>query len=164
MSQLAIKKFVKPIVFFDGECILCNRGVQFIIKRDATSATTGNKIEFCRVQSMTGKNLLEKYGKTQQEVLDRFVILDTNDKIYSASTAALRLARYLPFPYPLLYGFIIVPPFIRNAIYDFVATNRYGWFGKYETCMMYRKDLMQRFVDQEEIDQSSKNKGAPSFE
>jgi len=150
LTNLPKLTHTKPILFFDGECVLCNAGVRFILERDHPNQSQYN-LAFCRVQSETGRQLLSQHGLTQQQVMDRFVLLDTNQKVYTASSAALRVALRLPFPYPLLYGFVIVPKFVRDWMYDVVAQNRYKW-GKHDKCMMYRKEIMERFVDHEEVD------------
>ncbi|MNW64827.1 hypothetical protein D3C74_431440 [compost metagenome] len=77
--------------------------------------------------------------------MDTFVLIE-NGKYYTRSTAALRLAKGLKFPYPLLYVFIIVPKFIRNAVYNWVARNRYRWFGKDEACMLPTPEIKDRFL------------------
>lgn len=66
--------------------------------------------------------------------------------------------RYLPFPYPLVGVFWIVPRFLRDFVYDVFAKNRYKWFGIYETCVLYKgkEDVLQRFIDKDEIDMKAK--------
>jgi predicted DCC family thiol-disulfide oxidoreductase YuxK len=66
--------------------------------------------------------------------------------VYSRSTAALRVCKYLKGLWPLCYAFIIVPPFIRNAIYNFIGKNRYKWFGQKEECMIPTPDVRARFL------------------
>jgi predicted DCC family thiol-disulfide oxidoreductase YuxK len=143
----------KPVVFFDGVCVLCNGAVRFVVERDRPN-TTNNRIDFCRVQSQLGEQLLAKHNITKEQSLDRFCLLDTDGKMHTASSAALRIAMLLPFPYPLLGVFLLIPKFLRDLCYDTVAQNRYKWFGKEDTCRTYRgsHDLLQRFIDREEID------------
>jgi predicted DCC family thiol-disulfide oxidoreductase YuxK len=129
-----------PIVLFDGVCNLCNREVQFIIKRDKKK-----QFLFTPLQSKAAQVLLEKFNLPTSN-FDSFVLVE-NGKIYLKSTAVLRIARRLGFGWSLLYVFIIVPPFARNAVYDLVARNRYKWFGKKETCMVPTADLKQRFLE-----------------
>lgn len=74
------------------------------------------------------------------------IILLENGKLYKRSTAALCIAKKLNGLWPLLYGFIVVPSFIRNSIYDFIAKNRYKWWGRQEQCWVPTKELMDRFV------------------
>ena len=67
-------------------------------------------------------------------------------KLYKESTAALRVTRHMKFPWPMMYGFIIIPPFIRNAVYRWIAKNRYKWFGKHDTCRIPTPEERARFL------------------
>jgi predicted DCC family thiol-disulfide oxidoreductase YuxK len=69
------------------------------------------------------------------------------DKMYRKSTAALKVARQLVGIWKLLYAFMIIPPFIRDAVYSVIAKNRYKWFGKREACMIPTSELKERFLD-----------------
>ena len=128
-----------PIILFDGVCNLCNNSVQFVIKHDKKS-----KFRFAALQSDTGQALLKKYNLPKQG-FDSFVLLQ-NEKVYLKSTAALQVAKQLDGPIKLLGGFIIVPAFIRNAVYNFIAKNRYKWFGKKHHCMIPTPTLQSRFL------------------
>lgn len=127
-----------PIVLFDGVCNLCNSSVQFIIKNDKKA-----RFRFAPLQSTTGTKLMQSFQIPQK--FDSFILIEDN-KVYQKSTAALRVAKKLDGAWPLLYGFIIVPAFIRNAVYDFVGRNRYKWFGERNECMMPTPDLQNRFL------------------
>ena len=74
------------------------------------------------------------------------ILLIDQDKIYAKSTAALKIARHLSGGYPLLYGFMIVPNFIRNWVYDIIAKNRYKWFGRTDSCMVPAPQLKDKFL------------------
>jgi predicted DCC family thiol-disulfide oxidoreductase YuxK len=74
------------------------------------------------------------------------MILIMGEKHYIKSTAALTIAKSLSGAYPLLYGFMIIPPFIRNWVYDFIARNRYKWFGKKDRCMIPTEGLKDKFL------------------
>lgn len=128
-----------PIVLVDGVCHFCQGLTKWIIKRDPEG-----KYHFASLQSDVAKQLLEK-GNLSTNSMDTFVLIE-DGKYYTRSTAALRLAKGLKFPYPLLYVLIIVPKFIRNAIYNMVARNRYRWFGKDEVCMLPTPDIKDRFL------------------
>ena len=130
----------KAIILFDGVCNLCNSSVQFVIQHDRS-----DKFLFAALQSQTGQALLEKYNLPQQG-FDSFVLIQ-NEKVFLKSTAALHVAKQLNGPTKLLYGFIIVPAFIRNAVYNFIAKNRYKWFGKKDSCMMPTPTLQSRFLN-----------------
>ncbi|MBS1510164.1 MAG: thiol-disulfide oxidoreductase DCC family protein [Bacteroidetes bacterium] len=130
----------KPLILFDGVCNFCNGAVNFVIKRDKKAA-----IQFAPLQSEKGRLYLRQYNLPSAK-FDTFVFIE-NDKVYVRSTAALRVCRYLGGLWPMMYGFIIVPRFIRDGIYNFIARNRYKWFGKKEYCMMPTPDVRARFVN-----------------
>ena len=130
----------KPIILFDGVCNLCNNAVKFLIKHDHL-----NKFMFSSLQSAMGQSLLQQYNLPQKN-LDSFVLIQ-NEKVFFKSTAALQVAKQLTGPIKLLYGFIIVPAFIRNAVYNFIAKNRYKWFGKKDSCMIPTPALQSRFLN-----------------
>ncbi|MBI5373033.1 MAG: thiol-disulfide oxidoreductase DCC family protein [Sphingobacteriales bacterium] len=128
------------IVLFDGVCNLCNRSVQFIIKRD-----TKDRFRFAALQGKTGQALLAKH-KLPADSFNSFILAE-GDRIYTRSTGALRMLKRLGGPWSLLYVFIIVPRFIRDGIYNWIARNRYRWFGKRESCMVPTPELKNRFLD-----------------
>ncbi len=127
------------MVLFDGVCHLCQGSVRFIIKHD-------NKrlFQFAPLQGETAQRLLASKNKSD---IKQSIILIEGVQVFTQSTAALRLARHLKFPINLLYVFIIVPKFIRDAVYQFISRNRYRWFGKDEQCMMPTPNLKERFLD-----------------
>ena len=130
----------RPIVLFDGVCNLCNSAVQFIIKRDKKK-----QFLFASLQGKTGQELLRKF-KLPIDDLNSFILVE-GDNFYSRSTGALRMLKKLGSAWKLLYGFIIVPKFIRDAVYDWIANNRYKWFGKKNECMIPTLELKARFLD-----------------
>lgn len=95
------------------------------------------------MQSAFGQQVLQAH-QLNTETFDSLVLLE-HGKIYQRSTAALHIARQLPGVWPLFYVFIIIPAFIRNAVYDFIARNRYKWFGKKEACWLPTPDLQALF-------------------
>ncbi len=129
-----------PIILFDGVCNLCTNSVQFVIKHDKQG-----KFKFAALQSETGQALLKQYGLPQTG-FDSFVLVQS-EKVYLKSTAALYVAKQLDGPVKLLIGFIIVPAFIRNAVYNLIAKNRYKWFGKRDHCMIPTPALKARFLN-----------------
>lgn len=128
-----------PVILFDGVCNFCNGAVNFVIKKDKHKT-----IRFAALQSETGKTLLHQFGLPENDL--RSFLLIENGKLYNRSTAVLRVCRHLKGLWPLCYGFIIVPAFIRNAVYDLVARNRYKWFGQKEECMIPTPDIKARFL------------------
>ena len=128
------------IILFDGVCNFCNYWVNFIIKRDPKK-----RFRFASLQSETAKKLLSNYRQDSQQ-LDTVILIE-NGKIYSHSTAALRISRKLSCAWPLLYGLIIFPRFIRDWEYRFVAKRRYAWFGRSETCRIPSPEERDLFLD-----------------
>lgn len=128
-----------PVILFDGVCNFCNGAVNFTIKRDKRKT-----IKFAALQSNAGKAMLQQYGLPANH-LSSFILVE-NGKVFDRSTAALRVCRYLKGGWPLCYGLIIVPAFIRNAVYNFIAKNRYKWFGQKEECMVPSPDIRTRFL------------------
>ena len=116
-----------PIILFDGKCNLCNSGINFVIARDHKK-----RFKFSFLNSNRSKKLLQEFGESYKKV--NSIILIENQKAYSKSAAVLRIAKHLGGLYPLLYMFVIIPPVIRNFVYDVIARNRYKWFGKNDTC------------------------------
>lgn len=129
----------KKIILFDGVCNLCNGAINFIIERD-----TKNVFQFAALQSEAGEALTTKFGIDTQKV-DSIILID-NGTYYAKSTAALRVSKYLSGAYPLLYGFMIIPKFVRDWVYDYIAKNRYKLFGKKESCMIPTKELKAKFL------------------
>jgi len=113
--------------------------VNFAIRNDKKAI-----IKFAPLQSEAGKKLREKYHVDPG--IDSVIFID-NDKVYTYSDAALRITKYLSWPSKSLYAFMIVPQFIRQPFYKWVARNRYKWFGKKETCMVPGPDVRARFLE-----------------
>jgi predicted DCC family thiol-disulfide oxidoreductase YuxK len=129
-----------PVILFDGVCNLCSSSVQFVIKHDPK-----RQFRFASLQSKYGQRVMKKFGLPENE-LNSFILLE-NEKIYTRSTGALRVTKKLSGLWPLLYGFMIIPPFIRNAVYSYIAHHRYKWFGKKEACWIPTPELKQLFLD-----------------
>ena len=127
------------IILFDGVCNFCNTAVNFVIKRDKT-----HTIFFSPLQTIAGQALLNQYSLPANELQSFFFI--ENGKAYTRSTAALKVCRHLNALWPLCYGFIIIPKFIRDGIYNWVAKNRYKWFGIRQECMIPTPDIKARFL------------------
>jgi len=129
----------KGIIIFDGICNFCNHSVDFIMKKDKQ-----NYFLFTANQQEAGKKILAEKGILGSEV--NTIYLYEEGHLYKESSAALRIARHLSFPYNILYCFVIVPPFLRNGIYQFIARNRYKWFGKKESCRLPSPAERARFL------------------
>lgn len=128
------------IIYFDGVCNLCNASVDFIIKQDSH-----RKFRFASLQSQKGQAIL-KANQLNPEDYDSF-ILESGSDVCIKSTAALKVASKLGFPINLMAVFLIIPPFIRNGIYSWIAKNRYKWFGKKETCRLPSPEERALFIN-----------------
>jgi predicted DCC family thiol-disulfide oxidoreductase YuxK len=129
-----------PLIFFDGVCNLCTGAVQFVIKRDPRHV-----FRFASLQSELGQQLLKQHQLPTEE-FGSFILLEEG-RVYTKSSAALRVAKKLNGLWPGLYAFMIVPAFVRNGVYNWIARNRYKWFGKKEECWIPTPELNDLFVD-----------------
>jgi predicted DCC family thiol-disulfide oxidoreductase YuxK len=134
--------FVKEnyIVLIDGKCLLCQGATKFIIQHDPMG-----RFRFASLQSETGQRLLSEIG-LPIDFMSTFILIE-NDRYFTESTAAIRIARHLRGWWPLTYGFILVPRFIRDTVYKYIARNRYRWFGKSEHCMLPTPELKGKLLE-----------------
>lgn len=128
-----------PIIFFDGYCNLCSWWVNFIIQHDKQG-----QFRFCALQSAAAEKLLNKFNLPEK---NKTVVLLADDKVYLKSTAALTILKKLKGVWSLLYVFIIIPPFIRDAVYKFIAAHRYSWFGLQQSCYLPQLKDQDRFIN-----------------
>jgi len=127
------------ILLFDGVCNLCNRLVIFVINKDKKE-----KIRFGQLQSSIGQSILLSYGIRETHI-DSLVYIE--DKIiYLKSSAVLHLLKSLGGGWNLFYGFIVIPAFVRDFIYDLVARYRFRVFGKRDICHVPSDDKKARFL------------------
>ncbi len=129
-----------PILFFDGVCNLCNSSIQTIIKKDHQQ-----KFKFASIQSDAAKEILLQSDEFNSDI-DSIILLN-KQRLYYKSSAILRVCKILGGVYYFLFIFWLVPKPIRDWVYDFVAKNRYRWFGKMESCMIPSLELKDRFLD-----------------
>ena len=127
------------VVLFDGVCNFCNNSINFTIKRDKK-----NQLKFAAMQSTAGIQLMEQYGLPVKD-MQSFVFIE-NGVAHNRSTAALNVCKYLGGFWPLCYVFILVPLFIRDGMYNYVAKNRYKWFGKNNECMVPTPAVRAKFL------------------
>jgi len=127
-------------VFFDGVCTLCNRGVNFLIKHDKKGV-----LKFASLQSEYAQNVIPK-ALLDRDNLDTIIVY-TDGKFYERSKAVLKLCKVLGGGfYVVLIGYLI-PRFIRDGLYRFIANNRYRWFGTQSQCRVPTPDLKERFLE-----------------
>jgi len=130
-----------PVILFDGVCNLCHWAVRFVIRRDRAAV-----FRFAAQQSDAGGSLLAMAGEPASGSGDSVILIERG-VVHRRSTAALRIARRMRFPWTLMYGLIIVPRSLRDRGYDFIAQNRYRWFGRQETCLVPSEELRARFLE-----------------
>jgi len=126
------------VVLFDGYCNLCNGAVRFVLERDSKRV-----FDFAALSWPVGEALKHEYPELEE--VDS-IVLYNGEKVYVKSSAALKIAGELGGLWPMARIFWIVPRFLRDAIYGFVARNRYSWFGKKDTCMMPTAETEKRFL------------------
>ena len=130
---------IHKIILFDGVCNLCNGAVDFFIRHDKKDI-----FRYAALQSEIGIELQKKLN-IDHENIESFILIDGN-KYYKKSTAALRVAGMIGFPFNLLYPLLAVPLFIRNGVYDIIAKFRYKWFGKKSTCRIPTPEERKKFL------------------
>lgn len=127
----------KDLVFFDGVCNLCASSVQWIIRHDK-----GNHFRFTSLQGVyAAQNIQDPVLKKTDSIM-----LLHKGNFFVKSTAVLMIARKLRFPFGLLSVFLVIPAFLRDAVYDLVARKRYKWFGRKQTCWLPDDRLKAKFI------------------
>ena len=129
----------KKIIFYDGLCAMCNRFIRILITLDKKE-----KFLLASLQGKNGKILQKKFSKELYEVDS---VIFYNKKIYTKSSAVINILSELGGIYKLAYIFNIIPTFISDSIYDYIARNRFQWFGKLDKCPMPEKKNISRFLD-----------------
>jgi predicted DCC family thiol-disulfide oxidoreductase YuxK len=130
---------MSAVILFDGVCNFCNGSVNFIIDRDSKGY-----FKFAPLQSEIGEKLLAENGVNKIET-DSVVLIE-DGRVYTYSTAALRVARKLDGAWSFLHNLIYVPRFIRDGAYKLFAKYRYKLFGKKDECMLPSPDVRKRFL------------------
>lgn len=130
----------KKIILFDGVCNLCDGAINFIIKHDKKDV-----FRFASLQSELGKKLRSDRG-IDPEALESMLLIEPGVAYYQKSTAALEISKDLSGGYSLLKHFLFLPEGFRDGIYNFIAKNRYKWFGKKDSCMIPTPELKAKFL------------------
>lgn len=128
---------MKAIVLFDGVCNFCDASVQFIIKRDPKAY-----FQFASIQSEAGQRYVEQY---QLHSINSVIVIE-NNHAYTKSSAALQIVKRFSGMWKLLIVAKIIPLPIRDKVYDYIAKNRYKWFGKKEVCHLPTQEERERFL------------------
>ncbi len=132
----------KQLILFDGVCNLCNYSVLYVIKRDKKDVFL-----FAPLQSNIGEEIITAFNIDTQNTDSIILYNPKTNTITSKSSAALHIAKHLGFPSNLMVIFFIVPSFIRNWVYNYVAKNRYKWYGKKDSCMIPTPELQSKFME-----------------
>lgn len=132
----------EPLILYDGVCKLCHAAVRFVLARDRQA-----RFRFAALDSPAARARLAAAGVPRPEALGDSVVLIDGAGIHVRSTAALRIARALGFPWSLAFVAIVVPRPLRDALYDAIARRRYRWFGRDDACPVPPPDVADRFLD-----------------
>ena len=131
----------KKIILFDGVCNLCDTAVQMIIKHDKKDV-----FRFVALQSDLGQEIIKHIGIDTINI-NSIILYQPGIAYYYKSEAALEIAKNLSGVFYLATIFSIFPTSFNNCIYDYIAKNRYKWYGKKKTCLIPTKELQAKFLD-----------------
>ncbi|MFE3848443.1 thiol-disulfide oxidoreductase DCC family protein [Flavobacterium sp. LB3P45] len=131
----------KKIILFDGVCNLCDAAVQFVIKHDKKDI-----FRFASLQSDLGQEIIKYIGINNSNI-DSIILYQSGIAYYYKSDAVLEIAKNLSGFFYFVTIFKILPIKLRNYIYDYIAKNRYKWYGKKDTCMIPTKELKSKFLE-----------------
>ena len=137
ISELPINK---KIILFDGVCNLCEASIQFVIKNDKKDV-----FRFVALKSELGQKIIRHIG-IQDKNIDSIILYYPGVAYYYKSSAALQIANELGGFFHFGTFFKIIPTGLRNVLYDFVAKNRYQWYGKKESCVIPTAELKAKFL------------------
>ncbi len=129
----------RPLLLFDGECGLCARSVRFVLAKER-----GPELRFAALQSDAGRAVLARHGLGED--LSTVVYVDAEDRVHLRSGAALRIAGKLRRPWSFARALLVVPAFLRDAVYRVVARYRMAIFGGAEACRLPRPGEAERFL------------------
>jgi predicted DCC family thiol-disulfide oxidoreductase YuxK len=130
----------KKIILFDGVCNFCDATVQFLIKRDVKDV-----FRFVAIQSDLGQKIIQHIGIDTSKT-DSIILYEPGNAYYYKAEAALKIGKELGGVYSLLSVFTMLPKIISNSVYDFIARNRYKWYGKKDACMIPSAAMKAKFL------------------
>jgi len=131
----------KKIILFDGVCNLCNSSVQYVIKHDKK-----DEFRFSALQSKIGQQLVKERGIDTSSI-DSIILIEPGIAYYTKSEAALKIAQSFGGVWNIAWLFAQLPASFSNSIYDYVARNRYKWYGKQESCIIPTPALQEKFLE-----------------
>ena len=130
----------KKIILFDGVCNLCDATVQFIIKHDKKDV-----FRFVALQSDLGQEIIDYIGIDTSKT-DSIILYEPGRAYFYKSEATIKIAAEIGGIYSILRLFSILPAGLSNGVYDFVARNRYKWYGKKAECMIPTPEMKAKFL------------------
>lgn len=130
----------KQLILFDGVCNLCNSSINYVIKHDHQ-----DHFLFAPIQGETGKKVIEKF-KIDTNQTDSIILYSPINGVKFKSSAALAIGKKLGFPRNFITVFYVIPTFIRDLVYDYIAKNRYKWYGKKDACLIPAPELKAKFM------------------
>lgn len=133
LKEAKLQSLQHPIIVYDGQCILCNGFVQWLIRKDRN--------EIFRYTT------LQSSGNISSAIKGDTVILLDKEKVFTHSDVALKALPKLGGTWKVVQLLNIIPSQIRNKVYNFIAHNRYRWFGKSETCLLPDPKKQHLFLD-----------------
>ena len=131
----------KKIILFDGVCNLCDSAVQMISKHDKKDV-----FRFVALQSDLGQKIIKHLGIDTQKI-DSIILYQPGFAYYYKSEAALEIAKNLGGIFYIASQFSVLPTSFTNRIYDYIAKNRYKWYGKKEACLIPTKEIQAKFLE-----------------
>tara|TARA_R110002073_G_scaffold334200_1_gene523214 strand:- start:9013 stop:9441 length:429 start_codon:yes stop_codon:yes gene_type:complete len=131
----------KKIILFDGVCNLCNDSVIKVIKNDKK-----NVFLFAAIQSETGQKIISHLG-IDTSMTDSIILFEPGKAYYVKSAAALQIMKEFSGFWKSMQVFTILPDAFNNVFYDYIARNRYKWYGKKDSCMIPTPELKAKFLD-----------------
>ncbi len=135
----------RAVALYDGVCKFCSGATQFILARDRR-----DRFRFAPLQGPFGQSVLARQGRPLDDLDTFYLVLDPGrptQRVLTKSDAGLEVLRRLGGPYALAVIFRLVPRFVRDAVYDVIARNRYRWFGRLDACAVPRPEWRAKFID-----------------
>jgi len=130
----------KPIIIFDGECVLCSRWAQFVIRHDRIG-----RYRLLAAQSLLGRALYRHFG-LDPKVFETHILLDRG-RAWFKSEAGIRMSEGLGFPWAWIATSLrLLPLRTRDRLYDFIASRRYDYFGRRNDCYVPAANERDRFL------------------
>jgi len=130
----------KKIILFDGVCNFCNSSVLRIIKHDKK-----NIFLFTSLESASGKRITAHFNIDTAQI-DSIILIESSTNYFIKSTAALKILKQFNGFWKIFQICWVIPPFIRNSMYNYIAKNRYAWFGKKDNCMIPTPEIKSKFI------------------